>query len=752
MKLQNGFPLVVGTILMWLLQPVVGERLIKSNALLSCMENSEFTASKFDVVFFPDNSSVNLDVRALSTIYGNITAEISVVAYGYTAIKQKIVGCDLGVGQLCPISPGHFDVQTNQKLDSDIVKQIPGIAFTIPDLDGIVRVEIYNSNSTTPVACVEATLSNGKTVQTKYASWAIAAVCMLGLLTAGGVSLAGYQSTASHIASNVVSLFVYFQSVAIISMMAVERLPPIAAGWAQNFMWTMGLIRVGFLEKIFTWYVQSTGGTSTNVLINKDIISTSVQKRDLSAKLHVLHDYSAKARDLLSGEGPMLKENIPATSNIVPRAVEYAGRLVARSNVTDPVTSNEKDPGLGGKTLVLRGIQRVAYLANIEITNLFLTGIVFFFILTIFCILMIAAAKQILELLVMTNTIASDRFIEFRSGWRVTTKGLLYRLMLICFQQLSLLCLWELTVRDSVATVILGIVTYLIVLCVLGFGTFKVITIAQRSLELYQNPAYILYSDTKLLNKLGFLYVQLRATAYWFIMPLLIYSFCKAAFIALAQPSGKTQAMAVFLIELAYLVGVSWVKPYMDKTTNGFNIGISAINFVNALFFLFFSNLFGQPEMVGSIMGVVFFILNAVFSLVLLIMIIISCVWALLAKNPDTRYQPMKDDRESFIPDLSNHKTRKTELDALGATMRDGFDPEMYSLRGDRDLESPTSEQFPQARLSRKSDVHLNVISSNNYSSSSVDLVSSGGRDSPGFPQATAYKGYHATEGGNWNR
>lgn len=728
------------------MQPALSVKFIRSNALLACMENSQFTASNFDVTFFPENSTVTLDVQALSTIYGNITAVIEVVAYGYTAIKKTINGCNLNVAQLCPINPGHFDVSTNEKLESSITKDIPGIAFTIPDLDGVVRVEVYNDNNTvTPIACVEATLSNGKTVQTKYASWAIAAVCMLGLLTAGGVSLAGYQSTASHIASNTVSLFVYFQSVAIISMMAVEKLPPIAAGWAQNFMWTMGLIRVGFLEDIFTWYVQSTGGTSTAVIANKDVISTSVQKRDLSAKLPQLFDYAAKARLAVT------EQFSPAEgfSNIVPRALKYAGPLVARAtnaSDSDPVTSNEKDPGLAGKTLILRGMQRVAYLANIEITNLFLTGIVFFFILTVFCILIIAAVKQIVELLVMTNTIAPDRFAEFRASWRVTTKGLLYRIMLICFQQLSVLCLWELTVRDSVATVILGIVTYLIVLCVLGFGTFKVIITARRSLELHQNPAYILFSDTRLLNKLGFLYVQFRATAYYFIVPLLIYSFCKAAFIALAQASGKTQAMAVFLIELAYLVTVSWIKPYMDKTTNGFNIGICAINFVNALFFLFFSNLFGQPEMVSSIMGVVFFVLNAVFSLVLLIMIIISCVWALVAKNPDTRYQPMKDDRESFMPDLGDHRTRKTELDALGATMRDGYDPEVYSLR-DRDLESPSSDNFPQARLSRKSEPHLNVFSSNNYSNSSLDLTS--GRNSPGFPQATAYKGYYPTEGGN---
>lgn len=66
-------------------------------------------------------------------------------------------------------------------------------------------------------------------------------------------------------------------------------------------------------------------------------------------------------------------------------------------------------------------------------------------------------------------------------------------------------------------------------------------------------------------------------------------------------------------------------------------------------------------------MGVIFFVYNAVFSLVLLIIVIVASVIAVAAKNPDTRYQPMRDDRGSFIKSQSQ---LTTELDALGATAR----------------------------------------------------------------------------------
>ena len=73
------------------------------------------------------------------------------------------------------------------------------------------------------------------------------------------------------------SLFVYFQSLAITAMMAVARVPPIAAAWAQNFMWSLGIVRVGFVQDIANWYLQSTGGTPTDIL-KSSYLSVSVQK------------------------------------------------------------------------------------------------------------------------------------------------------------------------------------------------------------------------------------------------------------------------------------------------------------------------------------------------------------------------------------------------------------------------------------------------------------------------------------------
>lgn len=254
--------------------------------------------------------------------------------------------------------------------------------------------------------------------------------------------------------------------------------------------------------------------------------------------------------------------------------------------------------------------------------------------------------------------------------------------MLIGYPQMAILCLWELTVRDSAAEVISALCYIIAMTIALAWAAFRVTRIAKRSVAMHKNPAYILYSDPTALNKWGFLYVQFRATAYYFILPVLLYIVLKAIFVAFAQGASVAQAVGLLIIEALWLIGVSVLRPWMDKKTNAFNISIAAMNFLNVIFLLFFTRVFNQPVrspfsspatplieqgIVTGVMGVVFFVLNAAFALVLLIMVLVASVYALVSKNPDTRYQPMRDDRGSFIKSQTN---LNTELDALGATAR----------------------------------------------------------------------------------
>lgn len=603
-------------------------RHLRTSSLLTCMENSEFTASYFDVRYYPGNQSVVFKIDATTTISDNVTVKAELITYGLKVLEQTFDLCTLNEATLCPLSAGRIDVRSSYTIGNDITKDIPNVAYTIPDLDAQVRVVVYSKSDTTqsqPLACVQAVLSNDKTVQTKYASWPIAAISGVGVLTSGFVSVIGYSTTAAHIASNSISLFIYFQNLAITAMMGVSRVPPIAAAWTQNFQWSMGIIKVDFMQKIFNWYVQATNGVSTVVVANKDVLSISVQKRNLErlAKRISLASSSDYSFDSLLDDSDLYTTTERNTT-------EYASRI-----------------------LVLRGIERVAFKAGIELSNFFLTGIVFF-LFFLFCVVVcLIFFKALLEVLTRARLMSeSTNFFQYRKSWGTIIKGTLFRLAIISFPQVSLLAIWEFTQIDSPAVVVAAVVLLVVVTGVLCYGALRILIKGRESLRLYKNPAYLLFGDASFLNRFGFLYTQFKADTFWWLVPLLMYSFLRSLFVAVLQNYGKAQAMVVFVIELIYFIALCWIRPYLDKRTNIFNIAIHLVNLINALFFLFFSNLFKQPAVVSSVMAVILFVLNAVFALFLLIFTIVTCTLALLHRNPDARYEPLKDDRVSFIPKI----------------------------------------------------------------------------------------------------
>ncbi|KAI5958845.1 FLC2 [Candida theae] len=641
---------------------------IQSTSLLTCMENSQFTASYFDVVYYPGNKTVYFNINAISSIDAKVGAYINLIVYGLNVLQRNVSLCDIdytgqGNNPLCPLTSGHINLDTSMEVSSSIANQIPGVAFTVPDVDARVRVLFYDLDSLDQLACVEAILSNGKSVQTKYAGWPIAAISGLGVITSGVISVIGHSSTAAHIASNSMSLFVYFQSLAIIAMMAVARVPPIAAAWAQNFMWSVGLIKIGFVQDISNWYIQATGGTPTDI-IGASYLSISVQK------------FAKRSLEWIEGVRNY-DTGLSKRANILLDSDTYG---TADNLDPDLYSTNEKASNLSGKILVLRGIQRVAYLAKIEITDVFMTGICFLLFFGFVMVVCLMLFKAIVEILTRSKVIRAEKFNEYRQQWGAIIKGSLYRLLIIALPQVSVLCIWELTTRDSVGTVVVAVFLLVITLVLLIQAAARVFLMGRNSTNNFKNPAYLLFGDVKFLNRFGFLYAQYRADCYWFIWVSLFYIFIKSLFVAVLQKHGKPQSVIVWAIELIHLVVVSWIRPFMDKRTNAFNITISVFNFINALFFMFFSSVFGQPNVVSSVMAVVYFVLNAVFALFLLIFTIVTCVLAIFRKNPDARYQPMRDDRVSFLPKSGGKKGAGAggdddmELMALGATAMKGHE------------------------------------------------------------------------------
>ncbi|KAA8646073.1 hypothetical protein EYZ11_001954 [Aspergillus tanneri] len=603
------------------LSPALSLELIESRALNLCSDSLSLTAAHFNVVFTPHNRSMALSLDGSSKIAGLVSADLILTVYGYTALRKTLDPCEMNLDGLCPVKPGPLPMmRTNIKISDDVVAQIPRIAYTVPDLDASVRVYINSTETSQPITCIEAALSNGKSVYQSGVGWTTAIISGLGLAASAITSSLGHSKTATHITANVVSLFGFMQSQAMFGMASVH-MPPIVQSWTQNFQWSMGIIHIGFLERLCTWYQRSTGGTPSTILSNLTVTS-----------VHVMRKRSSEA-------------------------LERASELLKRVG---------QKPVSNGGAIVARGIQRVGFRAGIEVSNIFLTGLIFFIIFVAIMMLLVAVFKAVCD--IRARSEGRHTLKDLRDRWNLVAKGIMFRLILIGFPQMLILCLWEFTQHDSAAEILLAVMVLLGMSLTVGFAAYRVIALARQSLASHQNPAYLLYSNASFLNRWGFLYVHYKATAYYFIVPSLAYTILRASFIGLSQEAPVVQTVALLIVQTSMLIAVSICRPWMNKKTNIYNISITALNFVNTIFLLFFADVFNQPGLVTGVMGVVFFVFNTAFVLILLILILIDSLYAILSKNPDTRYQPMQDDRDSFVRSQSQLVT--AELSALGATAR----------------------------------------------------------------------------------
>ncbi|CAI4036641.1 hypothetical protein SMKI_15G4920 [Saccharomyces mikatae IFO 1815] len=599
---------------------VINKEYLKTSALLTCVKDSQFSASYFEAAFFPRNNTIFFDIEAQTIISENITIRVELIAYGLNLYSKVFDLCGIQDNLLCPLKPGNIELIGSYYLETAVANQIPNIAYNIPDLDAYIVVSAYSAADEEflkPLACVQVMLSNGRTVQTQYLSWSLVFLTVFGILFSIIYSLQGYTVTSTRLASYSISLVLYFQNLAILAMISVSFLPPIVAAWTQNFQWSMGIIKVDFMQRLFEWYIVATSGSPTIVYHNKEVLSISVQKRTINSKI-------ISASNNLNGVESSQKDKLLYTSNL--------------KNSNDYLS----------KILVLRGIKRVSYKAGIEVSNFFLTGFSFFIVFIFMVIIAFVTFKIFLKVLQKFD-IKTTRYLQFHINWSALLKGTLYRVILIIYSEVSLLAFWEVTQRDSAATLVEAIIVVILMTVLLSSASIRIWRRMLKSKKKFGQPSYLLFSNSTFLNKFGFLYSQFKSTKVWWLIVTIAYMLIRSILVGALQTHGKSQSVGVFLTEAIYLIFLCWMQPYMDKTTNVFNISIHSLNLINALFFLFFSNLFQQPIAVSSFMGIIFFFMNATFSLYLFFFILV-CFWmAVYYKHPDTRYKPIDDQRRSFL-------------------------------------------------------------------------------------------------------
>jgi hypothetical protein len=119
------------------------ERVISSSSLNPCQSNSSFSATLFKVAFTPNNRSLGFQIEGVSNIAGRVNAEMELLVYGYSAMKQSLNPCDnKELEGMCPMNAGNIVIKSNLDIGADVMSKIPGRIAAGLDLFGH-RLTLY---------------------------------------------------------------------------------------------------------------------------------------------------------------------------------------------------------------------------------------------------------------------------------------------------------------------------------------------------------------------------------------------------------------------------------------------------------------------------------------------------------------------------------------------------------------------------------------------------------------------------------
>lgn len=150
-----------------------------------------------------------------------------------------------------------------QSIPDQYASQIPSIAYSVPDLDGLVKLTVKSQDGTQDLACIQSSVGNGHTFQMPAITYAAAGVAAaaLGLSAVTALASGGGPgvTTPSPTFGEVIG---WFQSMAATGMLSVQY-PKVYQSFSTNFAFSTGLVPWGQMQTAIDNFRAKTGGNLT---------------------------------------------------------------------------------------------------------------------------------------------------------------------------------------------------------------------------------------------------------------------------------------------------------------------------------------------------------------------------------------------------------------------------------------------------------------------------------------------------------
>ncbi|KAL8710799.1 MAG: hypothetical protein Q9220_004602 [cf. Caloplaca sp. 1 TL-2023] len=677
---------------------IFGADVLKTSGFTSCLDNSAIQVTNLNVQYDRSKGSVTFDVAGTSAKVQNVTASLIVSAYGNQVYTKDFNPCDQDskVDQLCPVPAGTFAAQGTQDVTSSYANQIPAIAFNIPDLDGLAKMQLKSIDGGQDLACIESNVNNGKTAELPAVSYVAAGIAAAALLLTGLSALGSAGTASGHSPSpNFGDTIGWFQSIAQNGMLSVSY-PPVYRSFSKNFAFSGGLIPWNSMQTSIDNFRRVTGGNLTEDSVAYLRNATLVNSGSSTSKNSTL---SRRTLDILFGD-PALYPRDDVTTSI---------------NGTDSGNSTSS-PSDTKVTHIVHGIQGYVEQLTIPQANTFLT------VLLVFAIILAAIAVGILLFKVILETWALfGSFPKNLTGFRKRYWGLLGRtitnLILLLYGVWTLYCVYQFTNGDSWAAKVLAGVTFAVFTAILGVFTFRIWQLARRSRKA-EGDTSALFENKETWRKYSLFYDNYKRGYWWLFMPAIVYMFAKGCVIAAGNGHGLVQTAGQLIVEALMLALVLWSRPYATTAGNWINVFIQVVRVLSVVCILVFVEELGISQSTKTITGVVLIAVQSVLTVALAVLIAVNSIIICCRENP---HRKRRKEAENVNRDLDN----LTPLDARNSLLMDpadykdakhaqlrGYPMGTYSNRASLDGGRPYRDETSPPRLWGQRESTENLVSS----------------------------------------
>lgn len=636
---------------------------------------SLFNITKFDAAYYTDNSTVLFHLDGQSSVQNeSLVMRVSMTAYGESRFQMIFNPCSVNINSLCPLDASvPVEAWAVFPVGAQQVGDIPSLAFSIPDFEGSVKLQIFGNSTQSEIGCFQASLNNGNTMGHPQAVSPILALFVLAAMVASFTTAAyggSVPSMRSHYAHSlsVLVIFEAFQSIFFSGALQLD-FPSVLPAWWSNFAWASG--------QIFTKSVISTAGIASGLHGNSSQVGGAA-----ASALTTTKSESSLAQQIYG-------RSISAMSTT-------SHNLYRRFNASDPFdytwAGSPMEPGLvlpGTWT----GFPATLSAVKIPAVDTFAIGLIWLLALIAFLMSSLAIVKFALEALARLHWIQQDSLSFFRKHWIRYTIITVLRTLFASFTMIMTLAFYQLSLDGLAGTKALAAVFFLAFLLGLGVlaahacysrlkgGNYAVqvdrlllvsrkkfdivpylVPVRMSTLEKNEqldNPVIsipwfqihyhdndpdriTIHQDEPYVQRYGWLSARYRRTRWWFFAVYLAYQLFRAGIVGGGSSTPMAQVYLLLVYDVLAFFVIVKIDPFEGRRNTALAVwmlGISKI-LTTALSIAFLPNL-NVNRIIATALGIIIIVIQGLLTIGVMILVVLGSI---------SSYMSITRDRETSKP------------------------------------------------------------------------------------------------------